>query len=305
MDFFYMDTSRKDGFRCYCKKCDKLYAETHKEKIKTRRKKYYKSLQGRIEDEIPYPEEKKCSKCKKTKPSAEFYKSKKVKCGLYCHCIECCKRNARGKAYKQICQNYLDKLKNRKEEDIIIPKRKYCPKCEKKLSYKKFTKTKYSKDGLASYCKKCKNQYYNEDHERRNAQREKRKQWERNNRERRNKYLRDKTASNIKYRILKSLRVRLREGLKSQNVKKTSKTMELIGCSIEKLRKHIGSQFVNGMTWENYGVKGWHIDHIKPCKAFDLTKTEEQKKCFNYTNLQPLWWYDNISKATYYNGMLL
>ena len=49
------------------------------------------------------------------------------------------------------------------------------------------------------------------------------------------------------------------------------------------------------MNWNNIGK--WHIDHIKPCKSFDLTKSDEQKKCFHYTNLQPLWALDNIKKG--------
>lgn len=51
------------------------------------------------------------------------------------------------------------------------------------------------------------------------------------------------------------------------------------------------------MTWENYGVHGWHIDHIRPCKSFDLTDPEQQKECFHYTNLQPLWWWENLEKG--------
>ena len=53
------------------------------------------------------------------------------------------------------------------------------------------------------------------------------------------------------------------------------------------------------MSWDNHGFGDdkWHIDHIIPCSNFDLTKKEEQKKCFNYKNLQPLWQKDNLSKG--------
>ena len=49
------------------------------------------------------------------------------------------------------------------------------------------------------------------------------------------------------------------------------------------------------MTWDNHGE--WHIDHIKPCASFDLTDADQQRECFNYTNLQPLWAKDNLSKG--------
>jgi len=50
------------------------------------------------------------------------------------------------------------------------------------------------------------------------------------------------------------------------------------------------------MTWENHGFDGWHVDHIKPCTSFDLTDLEQQKQCFHYTNLQPLWKKENFEK---------
>jgi hypothetical protein len=54
-------------------------------------------------------------------------------------------------------------------------------------------------------------------------------------------------------------------------------------------------QFTKGMNWKNYGK--WHIDHIKPCASFDLSLEHEQKLCFHFTNLQPLWAKDNIRKS--------
>ena len=43
------------------------------------------------------------------------------------------------------------------------------------------------------------------------------------------------------------------------------------------------------MTWENRGKEGWHLDHIVPCAYFDLSDLSQQKICFHYTNIQPLW----------------
>ena len=75
--------------------------------------------------------------------------------------------------------------------------------------------------------------------------------------------------------------------------------MELLGCSIEKLWEHLESKFQPGMTRENHGK--WHIDHIRPCISFNLTDLEQQKICFHYTNLQPLWAEDNLKKGAKYD----
>ena len=60
---------------------------------------------------------------------------------------------------------------------------------------------------------------------------------------------------------------------------------------------HLEALFQPGMTWDNHAIDGWHIDHIRPCTSFDLTDPEQQRQCFHYTNLQPLWAFDNISKS--------
>jgi len=82
--------------------------------------------------------------------------------------------------------------------------------------------------------------------------------------------------------------------------KKSKTSKNLLGCSLEVLKFHLECYFTKGMSWDNYGYYGWHIDHIKPCAAFDLTDPEQQKQCFHYTNLQPLWAEDNMKKSDNY-----
>jgi hypothetical protein len=97
------------------------------------------------------------------------------------------------------------------------------------------------------------------------------------------------------FRLVRAVRTRILRGL--QGTPKSDKTEEILGCSFYFLRRWLESKFQPGMTWENQGLKGWHIDHIRPCASFDLTDPEQQKLCFHYTNLQPLWAKDNLSKG--------
>lgn len=115
------------------------------------------------------------------------------------------------------------------------------------------------------------------------------------NREWWRKWTQEKRATDIQYRLGNRLRSRLWHALAAQNVRKATKTEELVGCSIGFLRGWLESKFVDGMTWENIGE--WHIDHVLPCASFDLSDLEQQHKCFHYTNLAPLWAADNLSKS--------
>lgn len=83
--------------------------------------------------------------------------------------------------------------------------------------------------------------------------------------------------------------------------------MFLTGCDIDYLMYHIQEQFTKGMSWDNHGRgnkgrKEWHIDHIRPCDSFDLRKPAQQRKCFHYSNLQPLWRDDNLTKGSKYTA---
>jgi hypothetical protein len=100
-------------------------------------------------------------------------------------------------------------------------------------------------------------------------------------------------SKNINFRLGCALRNRIVKVLKRNP--KAEITLSLLGCSLIQLKQHLESHFKDGMNWSNYGK--WHVDHIRPCASFDLSKPEEQKKCFNYTNLQPLWAEENLSKG--------
>jgi hypothetical protein len=101
--------------------------------------------------------------------------------------------------------------------------------------------------------------------------------------------------NNDSARIAKNLRSRLKLAIKKQGGKKSASTMELVGTDWPTLFAWIEGKFQLGMTWNNHGL--WHIDHIIPCVAFDLTKPVHQKTCFHYKNLQPLWGIENIKKG--------
>ena len=105
-----------------------------------------------------------------------------------------------------------------------------------------------------------------------------------------------KRQLDLNFRITSCLRARFKRALKKNS--RSDSILQLLGCSVEELKKHLESQFTVGMTWDNYGK--WEIDHIRPCASFDFTKLEEQHKCFNYNNLQPLWSIENRRKSDKY-----
>jgi len=115
------------------------------------------------------------------------------------------------------------------------------------------------------------------------------------NRDKRNEKERQRKKVDIMYKILCNLRTRISDCIKC-GTKKSSVTGEL-GCSLTELKRYLESKFKSGMTWENYGLFGWHVDHIIPLALFDLTNIGQFKKAVNYTNLQPLWAEENLKKG--------
>lgn len=84
---------------------------------------------------------------------------------------------------------------------------------------------------------------------------------------------------------------------------KSKNMLKILGCeNIEQFKNHFEKQFKNGMNWDNYGNKyGWQVDHIKPCKEYNLTNANEVLECFNINNLRPVWPKENIDNIRNYN----
>ena len=113
----------------------------------------------------------------------------------------------------------------------------------------------------------------------------------------RRKMKKKKYATNIQFALKERLRSRLSSALRRYEVRpvKSDHTLVLIGCPIEDLKTYLENRFKPGMSWGNRDK--WQIDHVRPCASFDLTQESQQKECFHYSNLQPLWSEENRIKG--------
>ena len=109
---------------------------------------------------------------------------------------------------------------------------------------------------------------------------------------------RERYHKDLNYRLSSIVRSRISRSLRDNNIqyKKSNHSIDLLGCSIVELKAHLEAKFTDGMSWENYGE--WHVDHIKPCASFENLGTcpKQQRECFHYSNLQPLWATENRQK---------
>jgi len=112
------------------------------------------------------------------------------------------------------------------------------------------------------------------------------------NKEYKRKWAQNQRQISIQYRLKENIRSRINLALKN----KSNSSEELLGCPIEKYIIYLEQQFDQNMNWENYGIY-WEIDHKQPISTFDLTKEQEIKECFNYTNTQPLSINENRQKG--------
>ena len=213
-----------------------------------------------------------CSKCKILKNVKDFNKRKKGKGGL-CEICKYCDKEYKSKYYLK----NKDKINKRNKEYYIKHckdeqygrreyNKKYREENKKKISENKKEYAKANKEKI-----KINNTRYRE-----------------NNKEKLRKYRKEYNYT-LNYKISKILRSRQWKAFSANNSQKHISTIDLLGCSIEFFKKYLESKFTKGMSWENRGNNGWHIDHIRPCSSFDLSDPEQQKICFHYTNQQPLW----------------
>lgn len=125
------------------------------------------------------------------------------------------------------------------------------------------------------------------------------KEWRLNNKDKKRKNQREwekrKRKTDILFKLSQDARNLINSTFKRKNIIKPRKTEVLLGCSFEKFISYILSQCPENTTVKDFGRFGYHIDHIIPLSS---AKTEEELvKLCHYTNLQPLWWKDNLLKS--------
>lgn len=193
-----------------------------------------------------------------------------------------------------------------------------CGSCNETKPIEEFGKNKNTSNGLQSSCKICKSitdkEYRNDPRFRQRILDYKMNDYFkiRNNPEKWSEYLkqyRERRDYALEYNRMRSdpfrkskdiIRKLINTSLKIRDVKKSSicmKTVEILSCSFEFFKEHIELQFLDGMSWLNHGE--WHLDHKVP---LDKAETiEELVKLNHWSNFQPLWSYDNLTKS---NSML-
>ena len=225
-----------------------------------------------------------CCRCKITKSIDNFFKNKSEKDGLNDSCKTCCREL--GKIYRQ---KYRNKTFERHKKYRLENKEKvrqahvvYANKNKEKI---KLQKQKYYLENKEHIDKR--NKQYNE------LNKEKLKPY---HKAYNTPYCNKRRKNDINFKLRCNLRTRIIMAVK--NNQKCGHTMDILGCSIEQFKTYMEKQFQHGMVWSNHGFgkDKWNIDHIIPCASFDLSDPKQQRICFHYTNMQPLWHKDNMKK---------
>ncbi len=263
---------------------------------------------------------KKCSKCGEVKEISEFNKNKYTKDGLRCQCRDCGKEYyeankeqiiERSKEYYEDNKEQI-KERSKKYQENNKEKRKEYIEEYRKNNKEKIAKTqkRYDEDNKEHIQQKSKEYYEdNKEHiqqrhreyyeDNKEQIKEQSKEYCKNNKEKRNKYYRDRCVSDPAFRLRHNFSCLVWQALKANGTSKRGiSCMSFLSYTIEQLKDHLESLFTEGMTWENYGKNGWHLDHIIPQSFFIFVSADdvEFRYCWSLFNLQPLWEKDNREK---------
>lgn len=275
---FHLDKKGRDGRSARCKECARNHVKAWS---KAKFPKRYATAEAKKVERLSLLAEgkKRCAKCGEIKSLEGFYCDPRKKDGLYGKCRSC--HDAVVRAWENANPDRKYEIgaacKARHRERIAALKRER-RKVDATFRAKEIAISKRWKVRNAERVEKYK-AAYRSDPEKKLI---------------RNKTRAERLRTDPAFKAEVNIRRRIIKALKGEQ--KSQKTLELLGCSYEQFIQHIESLFKVGMTWENYGYRGWHLDHYIPCAAFDLTDPEQQKKCFHFTNLQPMWWKDNLLK---------
>jgi len=193
------------------------------------------------------------------------------------------------------------------EENEKIYQQKYRKSEKRKKALRKYTQSEKGKASSKRYNqsdkrKETRNKYYRTEKGRKAVIKRSRR-YERSEKGKANKrrYIKQRRDSDPSYKLKMNLRRRLHHFLSVSKINKTNSTLKMVGCTPKYLKKHLEKQFyphpVNNkiMAWKNYKPKGWHVDHIKPLSLAKNSKDVES--LMHYTNLQPMWAEENLTKG--------
>jgi len=265
-----------------------------------------------------------CKTCKIEKSLDNFHKRNSAKDG-HCNICKNCRKIETTQYFETHKEVILEKCKYRRENNPIYKEymknylKDYVPKYLIENKEKIVIRTKKYKEENKETIKIKTKIYIIKNHD---LLTEKGKIYRENNREKENKRIRKYYNENKKqvleraslyrkehpekmkgygmkrrkidplYKLNCNMRSRINHYLKVVNFSKKNKTFDLIGITPEELKLYLENLFKEGMTWNNYGE--WHVDHIIPLASNKIE--EEIYKLCHYTNLQPLWAKENISK---------
>ena len=199
---------------------------------------------------------------------------------------------------KRYYENNKEKVKDKAKIYYEANKEKQLENCKRRYEANKDKINEYKKKWYQENKDKNKEKrkiYYEAN---KDKMREYKKKWYQENKDKHIKrstnYTKQRRKTDPLFRIILNMRNMMNRAIK------TKRTEEILGCSFNELKQHLEDQFTEGMTWDNYGFYGWHIDHIVPLSHFNLLDEAEVAKANHYTNLQPLWAIDNLSKGNRY-----